>query len=397
MDRPLHVGWLIWGDEQGGVASALLNQAALIAAQGQRVSLWSFGPGRLADAARARGWPVHELGESAETHRRYAVYGFSLLGVLRRARVVLRLRKVLQNGLAVGEQPDVLSLPWPDLMPLAGPMARALGLGLVMEMPSAPSHYRFDINQRLYAWAVRRWRVRILANSPYTASCLARVPGVAVVTPAVDAARFDPGRVQPVSRAALGLPDSVPVLGLIARLDPAKGADLAIAALAALAAEAPELHLLLVGGPLDSPYANVLRVQARAAGVEARLRLAGPVADPERYWAACDLALNAYKGAEAFGLSIVEAMLMEKPVLAHALGQPADTIEDGRTGWLYHRPEVSALTEALRRALAMRAEWPAIGRRARAEALRRFASAEQGAHYLALLREQAELARRSPR
>lgn len=395
MSAPLHLAWLIWGDEVGGVATAVRNHTARMAALGQRVTVLSFGPGVLAEALAQAGHAVRELGEPAETHRRYAAYGFSPLGVLCRGRVALRLRGVLRRGLEQqAPQAQVLTLPWADLIPLAGPVARARGIGLVMEMPSAPSRYRFDLNQRLYAWMVRRWRVRILANSDYTARGLSRVPGVTVLTPAVDAARFDPARVRAVPRAELGLPADALVLGLIARFDPAKGADLAIAALAALADAEPRLHLLLVGGPLDSAWARVLREQAGAAGVAARVHLRDAVPDPERYWAACDLALNAYKGAEAFGLSLVEAMLMRLPAIAHVRGEPASTVEDGRTGWLFPEPTAAALTTALRRALGARADWPAMGERARARALQRFADEALPARHLALLRAQAEAARR---
>lgn len=396
MSAPLQVGWLVWGDEQGGVASAVINSIELAAVHGQTVSLWSFGPGCFVDTARARGLTVHWLGESAERHRRYIAHGFSPLGVLRRGAVVLAMRKVLRAALQARPPLDVLCLPWADLMPLAGPVAKDCNIGLVMEMPSAPSRYPFDLNQRVYAWMARRWRVRILANSVFTASRLARVPGVMVMTPALDTTRFDPAQVQPLSRAALGIPARALVIGLIARLDPAKGADLAIAALAQLAEETPDLHLLLVGGPLNTAYAESLREQVKQADLTARVHWMNAVPDPERYWAACDLALNAYKGAEAFGLSIIEAMLMQRPVLAHSLGQPADTLEEGRTGWLFHEPTAAAVAQGLRRALAAREQWPTMGQQARNEALRRFAGPTHGEHYLKLLREQAERAHHLP-
>ena len=386
----LRVSWLIWGDERGGVASAIRSHVELLARNGQTVFLLSFGPGALAAELSQAGYAVHLLGEPLKTHQRYAAYGFSPLGVLRRGAVALRLRQVLRRALRAVSPPQVLILPWADLIPLAGPVAKELRLALVMEMPSAPSRYRFDLNQRLYAWMVRRWRVLILANSDYTAAGLSRVPGVKVMTPAIDPARFDPGRVRPVSRAELKLPLGVPVMGLIARLDPAKGADLAIAALDQLGKEQPDLYLLLIGGPLDSAWAQTLRADAEARGVAARVRWVGPVSDPERYWGVCDLALNAYKGAEAFGLSLVEAMLMERPVVAHARGQPGNSVMEGQTGWLFETPEVQALVAALRRAFAVRSHWPRIGSAARQEALRRFASPGHGARYLALLRAHAE-------
>lgn len=385
--KPLHIAWLVWGDEAGGVATATLNNAAQLQALGQQIFFVSFGPGELAETARSRGWEVRPLGDDASLHPRYVGSGFSLAGIARRLRIQLSLRHVLGQGLRAGERPDLLCIPWPDLMPLAGPVCRRRGVALVLEMPNTPSRYPLQLNQRAYAWAVRRWRVQVLANSDYTAERMALVPGVAVVTPTVDADRFDPGTVSAIPRAALGIPDQATVLGLIARLDASKGADLLIAALAALGE--PDLHLLLVGGPQDSDYAQTLRAQVRDAGLEASVHWVDTVADPERYWAACDLAINARRDAEPFGLSIVEAMLMQKPVIAHSLGQPASTLRDGQTGWLYHRPEADALAEALRRALADRARWPEMGRAARADARQRFANETLGPRYLQRLRDHA--------
>lgn len=387
MSRPLSIGWLVWGDDPGGVASAVLNNGGQLRALGQNVSLWSLGPGPLADAASARGWPIEMLGKDATLHPRYVGDGFSLRGVLRRLAMQRALLPLLARALRERAAPDLLVIPWPDLMPFAGPVCRTLGIALVLEMPNTPSRYPLQLNQRAYAWAVRRWRVQMLANSDYSAAHMERVPGVAVVTPALDATRFDPAHVAAIDRVALGVPTEVPLLGLIARLEPEKGADLAIAALATLGDAAQGAHLLLVGGPLDSEFARGLRAQATAAGLSERVHFAGPVDEPEHFWAACDLALSPRKDAEPFGLSIIEAMLMARPVVAHALGQPAATLRDGETGWLYLAPTAEALAEALRRVLAARARWPAMGAAAREEARRRFTGPALAQRYLGLLRD----------
>lgn len=392
-DRSLHIAWLVWGDEPGGVATAILNNGKLLQSLGQQVSLLSLAPGSLVDSARSRGWAVTVLAEDVTLHPRYLGHGFSFVGLPRRLAMLICLRRMLQSGLQPQRHPDVICLPWPDLMLLAGPVARRAGIGLVLEMPNTPSRYPLEINLRLYALAVRRWRVRMLANSAYSASRMARIPGVEVMTPAVDAARFDPTRVVAVSRNSLGVPADAILLGIVARLHPSKGADLVVAALARLGTEAANVHLLLVGGPLTSVFAQNLRGQIDTHGLSSRVHFVDTVADPECYLAACDLALNARRDVEPFGLSIVEAMLMGRPVIALAWGQPADTIVDGLTGWLYWEPDAAKLAQVLRRALEMRADWPAMGLHARSNALQRFASPEAGPRYLRLLRTQADAAK----
>jgi glycosyltransferase involved in cell wall biosynthesis len=394
MKTPLRAAWLVWGDEGGGVATAVMNNAATLQRLGHQVSLLSLGSGPLLEAARKRGWVVTQLGEGTERHQRYIRYGFSLKGVLGRVRMLLGLREELSKGLSRVDRPEVLLLPWPDFMLLAGPACKRLGIGLVLEMPNTPSPYPLALNQRAYALATRHWRVRMLANSEFSASHMRRIPGVEVVTPAVDAPRFDPVKVVSVTREQLGIPTHAVVLGHIARLDYGKGVDLLIEAVAALSVDAAGVHLLLVGGPLASGYGTKLQAQVSALGLAERVHWLDTVPNPECYWACCDIAISARRDAEPFGLSIVEAMLMQRPVLAHSLGQPGATVEEGRTGWLYHQPSASALAATLCRALAARARWPEMGRLARDEVLRRFASHTGGERYLELLRGQALLARR---
>lgn len=394
MSAPLKVCWLIWGTERAGVASATLNNALALAGVGAQCGFITLTDGGFARRAVAAGLPVQSLGGSVQAHEQYVRHGFSALGVARRVRALLGWRRPLRAALQ-SQKPDVLCLPWPDLMPLAGPLCRAPGIALVLEMPNTPSRYRFDLNQRLYALMVRLWRVKILANSQYTASRLKRVPGVAVVTPALDASRFDPAQVLPVARAALGIPADVIVVALVARLHPSKGAAMLVQAFAQLAAGQPRLHLLLVGGASgDHPdYPAQLLHAAQTLGLSERVHWVDAVADPERHLATADLVVNARIDAEPFGLSVIEAMLMAKPVIVHALGEPADIVDDGVTGWHYHTPTVEALARVLEHSLAHRADWPAMGAAARATALARYTGEVLAQRHLRLLQDHAGQAR----
>jgi glycosyltransferase involved in cell wall biosynthesis len=74
---------------------------------------------------------------------------------------------------------------------------------------------------------------------------------------------------------------------------------------------------LVVAGDASSPYAEAIRRLAREEGVADRLVMPGGVQDPERYWlyAHCE-ALVFPSLAEGFGLPVVEAMSVGKPVFA---------------------------------------------------------------------------------
>lgn len=396
MHAPLRVSWLAWGDERGGVATALLSNARLLRARGHGVRLLHAETGALTEAAGAQGLALQPLRHRAGSHADYLAPGFSLRGVVHRLRSQLALRAPLAAALA--EQPtDLLCLIWPDLLPLAGTACRAQRIGLALEMPNTPSRYPLALNQRAYAWAVRRWQVLTLANSAYSARHMALIPGVEVQPPGLDADRFDPARVRPLGRVTLGLPEDAVVIGLIARLDPIKGADLLVEALGQLPPQhrGQPLHLLLVGGPLDSGHGRTLQARAVALGLASRVHFHDTVSDPERYWSCCDIAVNARRDAEPFGLSVIEAMLMRRPVLAHALGAPGETVTDGSTGWHYRTPTVAALADGLRRALADSGRWPEMGRAARARALQ-YAGPAVTDRYETLLLRHAAAARMRP-
>lgn len=387
-DQALIVGWLVWGDEVGGVPSAILSNAELLRRRGHRTLLLHLQDGIVSEEAKRRGITTVRVAHKAGSHDHYLQPGFTVRGIVRRLRVMRQLYPALLP--AVRETGiKIFCIRWPDWMPLAGAVGRELGIGVVLEMPNTPSRYPLALNQRAYAWAAHRWRVKTLANSEFSARHMRRIPGVEVMPPGLDLGRFDPATIQPVSRAELGIPESAILLGQVARLDPSKGADHLIEAIAELPTDSsrPPVHLLLVGGPLTGSYVDRLRQRAAQLCLTDRVHFVDRVDDPERYWPICDLATNTRLDAEPFGRSIIEAMLMRRPVLAHALGGPADTVDDGRTGWLYHAPEVPALSAALQRALAARRDWPAMGEQARAAALAHYAGSAD--RYEQLLRQQA--------
>ncbi|HEX8913534.1 MAG TPA: glycosyltransferase family 4 protein, partial [Humisphaera sp.] len=268
--------------------------------------------------------------------------------------------------------------------------ARALGVPCFWEMPNVlGDRYPFGLNRRIYQRQCRRFGVVPLSNSAYTGASLGGPIRARVMHLGVDATRFDPDRVAPVTRAELGIPADAVVLSVVGRLEPQKGQDRVLRAMLTVGADAgaPPLHLLLLGGPTDGPFAAELRSIAAAAGAAGRLHLLGTRPDPERYYGATDVAVNARVDAEPYGLSVVEAMMMGRPVLAHALGGPAETVVDGTTGWHVGDPTAEALAAGLRRALADRPRWPRMRQAARAHALAHFTVERQAAFFTGVVNE----------
>ncbi len=159
----------------------------------------------------------------------------------------------------------------------------------------------------------------------------------------------------------LRIQDGGPVLAMITRLAHQKGIDIVIAALDALLAEGVRLVVL---GDGDSMTESALAaVERRHPGrVSATFRFDDALA--HRIYAGADFFLMPSR-YEPCGLGQMIAQRYGTPPIARATGGLADTIEDGRTGFLFDAPEPAALLGAVRRARRVwRARgWDALRRR----------------------------------
>ena len=165
----------------------------------------------------------------------------------------------------------------------------------------------------------------------------ADVGRVEVVPPGVDHEIFRPlpPQARAAERAALGL-GAGPVLLFAGRIQPLKGADLAVDAFAELGD--PTAVLLVVGGPSgpDGPD-ELARLHTRVAelGLAERVRFVPPQshADLARYYRAVDVCLVP-SHSESFGLVALEAAACGTPVVAAAVGGLSSLVDDGVTGHL---------------------------------------------------------------
>ncbi len=177
-----------------------------------------------------------------------------------------------------------------------------------------------------------------------------------VVPPGIDGALFHPDSpdspggpaVRAADRAALGLTRRY-VLAFVGRLQPLKGPDVAVRALAALRRRQPglDVELLVVGGPSgngDGEPAGLRRLAA-AEGVGERVRFlpAQPHDQLAHVYRAADLVLMPSR-SESFGLVALEAQASGTPVLATRVGGLLHAVGDGTTGLLLpdHDPEAWA-------------------------------------------------------
>ncbi len=176
---------------------------------------------------------------------------------------------------------------------------------------------------------------------------------IRVVAPGVDQAFFGPGD-RPQARRALGLPAAVPILLFVGRIQPLKGADVAVRTLAALRGN-PDAHLVIVGGP-SGPRGEDHLVEieeiVRHQGVADRVHMVPPQPHEllSTYYRAADVCVVPSR-SESFGLVALEAAACGTPVVAAAVGGLTTLVDDGHTGYLVDDPTPTAFAGAVSRVL----------------------------------------------
>ncbi|WP_079039470.1 D-inositol-3-phosphate glycosyltransferase [Streptomyces sp. Root431] len=197
---------------------------------------------------------------------------------------------------------------------------------------------------------------RLIANTTDEAEALRTLYGAAgerteVVRPGVDLRTFRPaggtsraegsggGRV--AARARLGLPVDAFIPLYAGRIQPLKGPDVLVRAIAELLRQEPGLHRRLlvpvVGGHSGATREGTAWKLAGELGVTDVLRSCPPVPQEELadWYRAADV-LVVPSRSESFGLVALEAQACGTPVLAAAVGGLPTAVWDGVTGLLVH-------------------------------------------------------------
>jgi len=180
---------------------------------------------------------------------------------------------------------------------------------------------------------------------------------VTIIPPGVDTSRFYPIP-SDEARAAIGLPPSGCIILYVGRIEPLKGVDTLIRAMAIMRQngalrECPQGLMIIGGDPQASPdemNAEMTRLQGlcRELGMEDIILFLGKRDQdflPYYYSAAEVLVMPSHY--ESFGMVALEAMACGTPVVASQVGGLAFLVQDGITGYVVPDDDPQALAHRL--------------------------------------------------
>jgi glycosyltransferase involved in cell wall biosynthesis len=366
-----------WGEPLGG-AEAML-QAVLDGAQqeGHRLELVFFEHGSWPTALADAGFRVDVVvaGRLREAHRW--------------ASTVSRIARIARR-----RDPDLI-LNWAAKTQLYG----------------APAAMLAGMPDRV-VW----WQQAIPPRSSWLDRCATKLPAAAIgcyssasalaqaqLTPVRRTFVVGAGAPVPVPAAAsermpLQLPDDVPIVGLVGRLQPWKGQDRLLRAQVLLRERGHRMHTVIVGGDaygLSSEYAGSLPALVSELGLTGDVTLTGQVPDAGPYIEQFDVLVNA-SDPEPFGIVLLEGMSRGVAVVAVDSGGPSEFIDGGHTGQLAKTGDPAALADALEPLLVSDARRQEIATAGRESFMRDFTDAAMRRRFFGNLQEVLDARHRQP-
>lgn len=166
---------------------------------------------------------------------------------------------------------------------------------------------------------------------------------------AVDTDVFSPERVdRKKSRAQFAYDDATMVIGFVGRYSPGKGHEELLAAADMIRKKRENVRFLVVGEASfgEQQYERRIRATAHSMGLDDVMTFAGFRKDIPEVMSAFDI-LAFPSHAESFGLVLIEAMAMERPVVSTNCDGVLDIVVDGKTGIYVPRRNSVELGNAL--------------------------------------------------
>ena len=192
-----------------------------------------------------------------------------------------------------------------------------------------------------------------------------------VIPSGIDTERFRPlAGAREDYKSRLGLDPARPVVGIVTRMRVRKGVEEFLRAMAMVCERHPDVQTVVVGEVGLDPELEGL---VQETGLAGRLHLLGRRSDMPEVFSAFDVfVLSSHD--EGMSNAILEAMAMEKPVVATDVGGTGEVVEHGRSGLLVPARDPRPLAAAIGDVLAAPERARAMGRVGRETVERRFSA-----------------------
>jgi D-inositol-3-phosphate glycosyltransferase len=201
----------------------------------------------------------------------------------------------------------------------------------------------------------------LIANTDAEAASLVSLyeacpDNVSVVSPGVDLYTFTAGSGRKAAREAVGLPQDAHILAFVGRIQPHKGPEVLIRAVAEMLNHSPHLRpkliTIIMGGASGTGLGEVERLKDLVSwlNISDVVRFENPVPRaqiPQWYRAADLVCVPSY--SESFGLVALEAQACGTPVVATAVGGLRTAVADGISGVLVDGHDPRAWSSVLAR------------------------------------------------
>ena len=249
----------------------------------------------------------------------------------------------------------------------ASPLARACGVPAVVETPHVSERWRQGGWKSRYV--VDRWAGRAVdfyiavsaANARYLTQ-EKRLPArkVVVIHNGCDLERFDPSRVPPADVRPWGIAPEDRLLVVVGRLEPQKGHEVLMEAVARVARNHPKLKVACLG---EGRLKARLQAMAERLGIGNVIRFPGFQPKVEGWLARAEASIlpSHYEGLP---LAAIESLAMGRPVVATGVDGTPEVVHDGVHGRIVPPGDAAALAAAIADLLARpeRArQWGAAG------------------------------------
>ena len=197
---------------------------------------------------------------------------------------------------------------------------------------------------------------------------------VKVLPLGTDLQQFNPSHYnKDEARSFFNLPHNGFTIGVLGRLDKLKGQHILLRAVPEVIKQHPNVMFLIAGDETEGEhgYKEYLLKLSRTLDIERYVKYLSFIDDVPRLMAALDVfVLPSF--SETFGLVVVEAMAMERPIIATNAGGLPEIITNGKTGLLIQPQDATAVARAIHCVLSDSALRSSLGHLAREEALKRY-------------------------